>query len=72
MLRLDYPHWFVRLKTMSSLNLGTIIATLRRDWGQIDLSISYADLRRRGPALLLDYRLANGARIVLWTTEKGS
>lgn len=72
MLRMEFPHWFVRAKTATSFNLGTIVAFWRHDWDQINLSISYADLRRRGPALLLDNRLPNGARIVLWTTEKGS
>jgi len=71
-LRLNYPRWFVRLKTASSFNLGTMIAMVRHDWGHLDLSVSYNDLRRRGPALLLDHRLANGARIVLWTTKSGS
>lgn len=67
LLRLDYPHWFVRLKTASSINLGTMIAAARQDWGHLDLNITYDDLRRRGPALVLDHRLQNGARIVLWT-----
>jgi len=69
-LTLDYPHWFVRLKTMSSLNLGTMIAAALRDWEQLDLSVSYDDLRRRGPGLLLDHRQAGGVRIVLWSTSK--
>jgi hypothetical protein len=69
-LSVEYPRWFVFIKTMSSLNLGTIIAIVSRDWGQMDLSVSFADLKRRGPALLLDHQLANGARIVLWTTAK--
>ncbi|MEN8008681.1 MAG: hypothetical protein ABFS42_16855 [Candidatus Krumholzibacteriota bacterium] len=71
LLRLDYPGWFVRLKTSSSLNLGTMIAAVRKDWGHLDLSVSYADLARRGPALLLDHRLENGSRIMLWTSAKG-
>ena len=67
-LRLDYPRWFVRLKTASSVNLGTMIAAMRKDWGHLDLSVSFNDLRRRGPALLLDHQIENGARIVLWTS----
>ena len=70
-LRLDYPHWFVRLKTSTSFNLGTMITALRKDWGHLDLSVSYADLVRRGPALLLDHQLENGSRIVLWTSSGG-
>ena len=70
-LRLDYPHWFVRLKTSSSFNLGTMIAAVRKDWGNLDLSVSYDDLVRRGPALLLDHQLANGSRIVVWTAADG-
>ncbi len=69
-LRWTYPRWFVRLKTSSSVNLGTMIAALKKDWDHLDLSVSYADLQRRGPALLLDHRLANGARIMLWTSAK--
>jgi hypothetical protein len=61
----------VRLKTASSFNLGTMIAAARQDWGHLDLSITYNDLRRRGPALVLDHRLENGARIVLWTAKEG-
>lgn len=67
-LRLDYPRWFVRLKTSSSINLGTMISLVREDWTQLDLSVSFDDLRRRGPALLLDHSLANGSRILLWTS----
>ena len=70
-LRIDYPRWFVRLKTYSSYNLGTAIAMFRRDWEHIDLSIRYKDLQRRGPGLLLDHDLANGARLMLWTSVKG-
>ena len=70
-LRIDYPRWFVRLKTYSSLNLGTAIAMVRRDWAHLDLSIRYKDLQRRGPGLLLDHRLTNGARLMLWTSVKG-
>ena len=69
LLRIDYPRWFVRLKTSTSLNLGTMIAAARQDWGHLDLSVSYDDLRRRGPALLLDHRLESGARIVIWTSR---
>jgi hypothetical protein len=70
-LRLEYPSWFVRLKTSSSLNLGTMIAMVRKDWGHLDLSVSYDDLARRGPALLLDHQLANKSRIMIWTSEDG-
>ncbi len=71
-LRIDYPRWFVWLKTFSSLNLGTMISVVRRDWKHLDLSVSYEDLRRRGPGLLLDHRMANGTRILLWTTPGGT
>jgi|GEM_PF-2158238 len=71
LIRLDYPHWFVRLKTSSSLNLGTMIAFLSQDWENLDLSVTYQDLKRRGPALLLDHQLQNGARIMLWTSASG-
>ncbi len=70
-LRVDYPRWFVRLKTSSFLNLGTMIAAARKDWTNLDLSVSYGDLKKRGPGLLLDHRSQSGTRIVLWTTKKG-
>jgi hypothetical protein len=70
-LRVDYPRWFVRLKTSTFVNLGTIVAAARKDWNHLDLSISYGDLLKRGPGLLLDHRSQSGARIVLWTTAKG-
>lgn len=66
-LRVEYPHWFVRLKTMSTFNLGTMIAAARRDWAHLGLSIDYDDLRRRGPGLLLDNRSAAGVRLLLWS-----
>lgn len=65
-LRVEYPHWFVRLKTMSAFNLGTMIAASRRDWAQLGLSIGYGDLRRRGRGLLLDNRGVDGTRLLLW------
>jgi len=70
-LRVDCPHWFVRLKTASSFNLGTMISTWRKDWGHLDLNITYDDLVERGPALLLDHRAKTGARILLWTSANG-
>jgi hypothetical protein len=69
--RVDYPHWFVRLKTSSAVNLGTMIAAARKDWGHLDLSVSYDDLMRRGPALLLDHELENRSRIMIWTSSGG-
>ena len=70
LLRVDYPRWFVRIKTMSSFNLGTMISVARGDWGHLDLSVTFDDLRRRGPGLLLDHRNENGSRILLWTSMK--
>ena len=70
-LRVDCPRWFVRLKTASSFNLGTIISIWRKDWGHLDLNITYNDLVERGPALILDHRVKTGARILLWTSANG-
>jgi len=67
MIRMDYPSWFVRLKTSSSLNLGTMIAAASKDWGHLDLRISYADLLKRGPGLILNHNSGTGARILIWT-----
>ncbi len=71
-VRIDYPRWFVRIKTSSSIDLGTMISAARRDWGHLDLSVSYGDLMNLGPALILDHRLENGARIMLWTSVNGT
>lgn len=65
LLRVDYPHWFVYLKTSTSWNLGTAISLFRRDWEHVDLSVRYGDLRKRGPGLVVDHRLQSGARVVL-------
>lgn len=70
-LRVDVPRWFVRLKTATSFNLGTMISIWRKDWAHLDLDITFDDLARRGPALLLDHRTKTGARILLWTSAEG-
>lgn len=67
LLGVAFPFWFVRLKTTDSLNLGTLLAVLSRDWGHLDLKVTEEDLQRRGRGLLLDHRLADGKRILLWT-----
>ncbi len=71
-VRIDYPRWFVRLKTSSFVNLGTMIAAARKDWRHLDLQIKYGDLVRRGPAPILDEQSGTGARILLWTSAKES
>jgi hypothetical protein len=68
-VRVHYPRWFVYLKTSTSVNLGTMIAVVRKDWNHLDLSISYDDLSRRGPALLLNHKADNGARLLIWTSS---
>lgn len=70
-LRVDCPRWFVRLKTASSFNLGTMISIWRQDWGRLDLNITYDDLKKHGPGLILDHRTRTGARILLWTAANG-
>ncbi len=47
-----------------------MIAFVFKDWGQLDLSVSYNDLMKRGPALLLDHWMENGSRVVLWTSVR--
>ena len=49
-----------------SLNLGTITSALTRDWENLDLKVSVEELERLGQGLVLDHRLENGARILLW------
>ena len=72
LLRVDYPRWFVQLKTSSSVDLGTMIAVVRKDWKHLNLHISYADLVKLGPALILDHQSESGARILLWTAGRGA
>jgi len=67
LVRVAFPYWFVRVKTTDSLNLGTLIAAASRDWRRLKLSVSVADLERRGPGLVLDHTRANGARVLLWS-----
>lgn len=69
-VRLEFPHWFVRMKLSTSMNLGTMVALWHRDWDQLDLSVSFADLEQRGPGLLLDHQRKDGGRIMLWTSRK--
>jgi len=69
-VRIDYPRWFVKLKTSTFVNLGTMIAAARRDWRHLDLQIKYGDLVRRGPGLILDETSLSGARILLWTSAR--
>lgn len=68
-VRVEYPRWFVQMKISWGPNLGTMIAAARGDWGQIDLSVQYADLVRLGPGLILDHSMESGSRVMLWTTR---
>ncbi|MEE8586279.1 MAG: hypothetical protein V3T83_15650 [Acidobacteriota bacterium] len=61
------PFWFVRLKMTESLNLGTITSALAGDWGNLDLKVSVEELERRGAGVVLNHRLEDGTRILLWT-----
>lgn len=67
MLRIGFPFWFVRAKMTETLNLGTLTSALAHDWERLDLRVSERDLERLGPGLVLDQRLQDGARILLWT-----
>lgn len=67
LLRIDFPFWFVKLKTGSAVNLGTLGAALAGDWRRLDLRVSPGDLERRGPGLVLDHRRPDGARLLLRT-----
>jgi len=67
LVRVDFPYWFVRMKMTDSLNLGTLISVLAKDWNNLDLSVGEDDLELRGPGLLLDHTRLDGARILLFT-----
>lgn len=67
LLRVGFPFWFVRLKMSDTLNLGTFVSVLARDWENLDLRVSERDLERLGPGVVLDHRLPDGRRILLWT-----
>ena len=61
-----FPYWFVRVKMTDSLNLGTLTTFLSGDWEHLNLSVSEQDLARFGAGIVLDHRLPDGTRIVLW------
>lgn len=67
LVRVDLPYWFVRMKMTDSLNLGTLISVLAKDWKNLDLRVAERDLELRGPGLLLDHTRPDGARILLFT-----
>lgn len=67
LLRISFPFWFVRLKMSDTVNLGTLTTALARDWRKLDLKVSVEELRRAGPGIVLDHRLAGGGRVLLWT-----
>jgi hypothetical protein len=66
LLRVRFPYWFVRIKSTRTINLGTLISFLARDWEHLDLRVAEEDLEKRGPGLVLDHERADGARILLW------
>jgi hypothetical protein len=65
--RMNFPIWFVRVKTTHSINLGTYTSLLAGDWAHLELSVTVQDLQRRGPGLILDHQLAEQGRLLLWT-----
>jgi hypothetical protein len=65
--RMNFPIWFVRVKTTHSINLGTYTSLLAGDWAHFELSVTVQDLQRRGPGLILDHQLAEQDRLLLWT-----
>jgi hypothetical protein len=67
LVRVDLPFWFVRLKTMGPMNLGSLTGAVAGDWGSLGLRVTEDDLERRGPALVLDEARPDGARILVWT-----
>lgn len=67
LVRIEFPYWFVRMKMTDSLNLGTLISVLAKDWRNLDLSVGEEELELRGPGLLLDHTRQDGARILLFT-----
>ncbi len=67
LVRISLPMWFVRVKTNRKINLGTFTSIVARDWDHLDLSVTTADLRRRGAGLVLDHEAEGGRRIMLWT-----
>ena len=67
LLRVAFPYWFVRVKMSETFNLGTLTSALARDWEHLDLRVSEQDLERRGPGIVLDNRLPDGKRLLLWT-----
>lgn len=67
LLHVEFPFWFVRLKTGDTINLGTFVSVLTGDWQNLDLRVAPRDLALRGPGLVLDHTREDGMRIALWT-----
>ncbi len=67
LVRVRFPFWFVKLKTTSDINLGTMVSLLSKDWEHLDLKVTENDLMHRGPGLVLDHTRSDGGRIVLWS-----
>jgi hypothetical protein len=67
LLTVAFPFWFVRMKMSEHFNLGTLLSGLRQDWSHLDLKITEEDLQRHGRGLVLDHRLEDGRRVLLWT-----
>lgn len=67
LLRMALPFWFIRIKMSGTLNLGTLTTALAGDWEHLDLRVSEQDLEKRGPGIILDHRLSDGKRLLVWS-----
>lgn len=63
LLRSHVPVWFMRMK-------APVVEYLLRDTGVDlgELGLSMSDILRHGPRILLDDELANGDRVLIWTS----
>jgi hypothetical protein len=60
-VNVSVPFWILRMGKQKMDFAG-------RDGFNFDrLHLNVADLERIGPALILDYRPANGERVLIWT-----
>jgi hypothetical protein len=69
MVEVRVPAWFVRLKAGSSFGLAALAAEFADALDGRE-PFRLEDLQRRGPGLLMDLRLDDGRRILIWSAPQ--
>ena len=68
LLQTHVPMWFVRIKDAGGNGLSLLLSVVEWDLDDLQLELDVAALERRGPALLLDRRKADGSRLLIWSS----